>query len=132
MVVLLAAAASGLGDIWVFQLFKRRLSHTWTAAVGPFDPFGRTLCYGQAGRSTTYGPIYGIRFIPADGLATPAAAGIANVSTRGFSLCVALGGILGGLVLRSGLCHWRSHRTAVLGESLIGVGVGLRSAASWV
>ncbi|WP_144672702.1 DedA family protein [Arthrobacter sp. U41] len=127
LVVLLAAAASWLGDILVFQLFKRRLSRTldrWR--------WGRTFhlavhtAIGKAGRSTTYGAIIGIRFIPGGRLATTAAAGIANVSTRGFSLCAALGGLLWAVWSVSlgyvtgtatGLPFWAS--------SLIGAGIGI-------
>ena len=118
VVVLLAAAASWFGDILVFQLFKRRLSHTldrwrWGRA---FHQSVHTAI-GKAGRSTTYGAIIGIRFIPGGRLATTAAAGIANVSTRGFSLCAALGGLGYATGAATGLPFWAS--------SLIGVGVGM-------
>ena len=118
LVVLLAAVSSWLGDLLVFQLFKRRLSHVldrWK--------WGRQFhaavhaAIAKAGRSSTYGAIIGIRFIPGGRLATTAAAGIANVSTRGFSLCAALGGLLwASLVRGAGLFHGLRHRAAVLGE----------------
>jgi membrane protein DedA with SNARE-associated domain len=127
LLVLLAAVASWLGDLLVFQLFKRRLSHVldrWK--WGQRFHAGVHSAIAKAGRSSTYGAIIGLRFIPGGRLATTAAAGIANVSTRGFSLCAALGGLLWaswsvalGYFMGSatGLPFWAS--------SLIGVGVGL-------
>ncbi|MEE2522533.1 VTT domain-containing protein [Pseudarthrobacter sp. J75] len=127
LVVALAALASWIGDVVVFQLFKRRLSHLldrWK--------WGRKLHSGihqaiaKAGRSSTYGTIIGARFIPGGRLATSAAAGIGEVTTRGFSLCAGLGAVLWacwltglGFVTGSttGLPFWAS--------SLIGVAVGL-------
>ena len=87
--------ASWLGDVVVFQLFKRRLSHVldrWR--WGRKFHRGIHAAIAKAGRSSTYGGIIGVRFIPGGRLAMSAAAGIANVSTRGFSLCAALGAIL--------------------------------------
>jgi membrane-associated protein len=123
----LAALASWLGDMVVFQLFKRRLSHVldrWR--------WGRKVHHGihqaiaRAGRSSTYGTIIGARFIPAGRLATSAAAGIADVSVRGFSLCAGLGAVLwaGWLV---GLGYFTGSATGLpfWASSLIGVGVGL-------
>lgn len=127
LIVVLAAFASWLGDILVFQLFKRRLSHVldrWTWGRAFHQSVHRAI--GKAGRSSTYGAIIGVRFIPGGRLATTAAAGIANVSTRGFSLCAAIGGTLWaawsvglGYVTgaATGLPFWAS--------SLIGVGVGM-------
>lgn len=127
LVILLAAVASWLGDLLVFQLFKRRLSHVldrWK--WGLWFHAAVHAAIAKAGRSSTYGAIIGIRFIPGGRLATTAAAGIANVSTRGFSLCAAIGGLLWaswsvalGYFTGSatGLPFWAS--------SLIGVGVGL-------
>ncbi|MEC5181226.1 DedA family protein [Arthrobacter sp. CG_A4] len=127
LLVVLAALASWLGDILVFQLFKRRLSHVldrWR--------WGRTFhqavhrAIGKAGRSSTYGAIIGVRFIPGGRLATTAAAGIANVSTRGFSLCAALGGILWA-VWSVGLGYVTGAATGLpfWASSLIGVGLGI-------
>ncbi|WP_232083355.1 DedA family protein [Arthrobacter sp. SO5] len=126
-IVILAAFASWLGDILVFQLFKRRLSHVldrWKWGLRFHAAVHSAIA--KAGRSSTYGAIIGLRFIPGGRLATTAAAGIANVSTRGFSLCAALGGLLwaswsvglGYLTgAATGLPFWAS--------SLIGVGVGV-------
>ena len=127
LVVVLAALASWLGDLMVFQLFKRRLSHVldrWK--------WGRTFHAGvhaaiaRAGRSSTYGAIIGIRFIPGGRLATTAAAGIANVSTHGFSLCAALGGILWAIwSVALGYFTGSATRLPFWASSLIGVGAGL-------
>jgi membrane-associated protein len=127
LVALLAALASWLGDMMVFQLFKRRLSHVldrWK--------WGRTFHKGvhaaiaKAGRSSTYGAIIGVRFIPGGRLATTAAAGIADVSTRGFSLCAAIGGTLWA-AWSVGLGYFTGSATQLpfWANSLIGVGAGL-------
>lgn len=127
LVAALAALASWLGDMVVFQLFKRRLSHVldrWR--------WGRKVHHGihqaiaRAGRSSTYGTIIGARFIPAGRLATSAAAGIADVSVRGFSLCAGLGAVLWASWL-VGLGYFTGSATGLpfWASSLIGVGVGL-------
>ncbi|GAC1376440.1 MAG: hypothetical protein NVSMB43_16590 [Pseudarthrobacter sp.] len=127
LVAALAALASWLGDMVVFQLFKRRLSHVldrWR--------WGRKVHHGihqalaKAGRSSTYGAIIGARFIPAGRLATSAAAGIADVSVRGFSLCAGLGAVLWASWL-VGLGYFTGSATKLpfWASSLIGVGVGL-------
>ena len=127
LVILLATVSSWLGDLLVFQLFKRRLSHVldrWKWGLRFHAAVHAAIA--KAGRSSTYGAIIGVRFIPGGRLATTAAAGIANVSTRGFSLCAAIGGLLWaswsvalGYFTGSatGLPFWAS--------SLIGVGMGL-------
>jgi membrane-associated protein len=127
LVAILAALASWLGDIMVFQLFKRRLSHVldrWS--WGRKFHSGVHLAIARAGRSSTYGAIIGIRFIPGGRLATTAAAGIANVSTRGFSFCAALGGSLWA-VWSVGLGYVTGSATKLpfWASSLIGVGLGL-------
>jgi membrane-associated protein len=127
LVVLLATLASWLGDVLVFQLFKRRLSHVldrWHWGRAFHLAVHRAI--GQAGRSSTYGAIIGIRFTPGGRLGTTAAAGIANVSTRGFSLCAALGGLLWA-VWSVGLGYFTGAATRLpfWASSLIGVGVGL-------
>jgi membrane-associated protein len=127
LVGVLSATASWLGDMVVFQLFKRRLSHIldrWT--------WGRKIHRGiheaiaKAGRSSAYGTIIGARFIPGGRLATSAAAGIADVSTRGFSLCAGLGGVLWATWL-VGLGFFTGSATGLpfWASSLIGVAVGL-------
>ncbi|WP_426302114.1 DedA family protein [Arthrobacter sp. R-11] len=127
LVGLVAAAASWLGDIVVFQLFKRRLSHVldrwkWGRRVHR----GIHEAIAKAGRSSTYGAIIGARFIPGGRLATSAAAGIADVSARGFSLCAALGGLLWAS-WQTGLGYFAGSTTKLpfWASSLIGVGMGL-------
>ncbi len=127
LVALIAALASWVGDLVVFQLFKRRLSHVldrWS--WGRKFHSGVHLAIARAGRSSTYGGIIGIRFIPGGRLATTAAAGIANVSTRGFSFCAALGGTLWA-VWSAGLGYVTGSATRLpfWASSLIGVVLGL-------
>jgi membrane-associated protein len=123
----LSAAASWLGDVIVFQLFKRRLSHVldhW--AWGRKVHRGIHEAIAKAGRSSTYGTIIGARFIPGGRLATSAAAGIADFSTRGFSLCAGLGAVLWATWL-VGLGYFTGSATRLpfWASSLIGLGVGL-------
>jgi membrane protein DedA with SNARE-associated domain len=127
LVVLLATVASWLGDLLVFQLFKRRLSHVldrWKWGLQFHAAVHSAIA--RAGRSSTYGAIIGLRFIPGGRLATTAAAGIANVSTRGFSLCAALGGLLwASWSVALGYFTGSATRLPFWASSLIGVGVGL-------
>ena len=127
LVVFLAAVASWVGDMVVFQLFRRRLSHVldrwaWGRKVhrGIHDAIAR------AGRSSTYGTIIGARFIPGGRLATSAAAGIANVAVRGFSLCAGIGAVLWACWL-VGLGYFTGSATGLpfWASSLIGVVLGL-------
>ncbi|MEW9872246.1 DedA family protein [Arthrobacter sp. HS15c] len=123
----LSALASWLGDMVVFQLFKRRLSHVldrWR--WGRKFHAGIHAAIAKAGRSTTYGAIIGVRFIPGGRLATSAAAGIADVSVRGFSLCAGLGAILWACWL-VGLGYFTGSATRLpfWASSLIGVVLGL-------
>ena len=123
----LSALASWVGDMVVFQLFKRRLSHVldrwrWGRRVHK----GIHEAIAKAGRSSTYGTIIGARFIPGGRLATSAAAGIADVSVRGFSLCAGLGAILWACWL-VGLGYFTGSTTKLpfWASSLIGVVLGL-------
>lgn len=127
LVLLLAAVASWVGDMVVFQLFRRRLSHVldrwrWGRRVHR----GIHEAIAKAGRTTTYGTIIGARFIPGGRLATSAAAGIASVSVRGFSLCAGLGAILWACWL-VGLGYFTGSATRLpfWASSLIGVMLGL-------
>lgn len=127
LVGLLAAVASWLGDMIVFQLFKRRLGHVldrW--AWGRKIHQGIHRAIAKAGRSSTYGAIIGARFIPGGRLAASAASGIAEVSSRGFSLCAGLGGLLWA-TWQAGLGYFAGSTTKLpfWASSLIGVGVGL-------
>jgi len=127
LVAAIAALASWVGDLVVFQLFKRRLSHVldrWS--WGRRFHSGVHVAIARAGRSSTYGGIIGIRFIPGGRLATTAAAGIANVSTRGFSFCAALGGTLWAVwSVGLGYVTGSATRLPFWASSLIGVGLGL-------
>ena len=127
LVVALSALASWLGDMVVFQLFRRRLSHVldrwrWGRRVHS----GIHEALAKAGRSSTYGAIIGARFIPGGRLATSAAAGIANVSVRGFSLCAGLGAVFWACWL-VGLGYFTGSATGLpfWASSLIGVALGL-------
>jgi membrane-associated protein len=127
LVAALSAFASWIGDVVVFQLFKRRLSHVldrwhWGHRIH----VGMHEAIAKAGRSSTYGTIIGARFIPGGRLATSAAAGIADVSTRGFSLCAGLGAVLWASWL-VGLGYFTGSATKLpfWASSLIGVGLGL-------
>lgn len=126
-VAALSAVASWIGDMVVFQLFKRRLSHVldrwrWGRKVHK----GIHAAIAKAGRSSTYGTIIGARFIPGGRLATSAAAGIAEVSVRGFSLCAGLGAVLWACWL-VGLGYFTGSATKLpfWASSLIGVVLGL-------
>ncbi|MFJ5862419.1 DedA family protein [Pseudarthrobacter sp. NPDC092439] len=127
LVLLLAALASWVGDMVVFQLFRRRLSHVldrwrWGRRVHR----GIREAIAKAGRTSTYGTIIGARFIPGGRLATSAAAGIASVSVRGFSLCAGLGAVLWACWL-VGLGYFTGSATGLpfWASSLIGVALGL-------
>jgi membrane-associated protein len=127
LILFLAAFASWLGDMAVFALFRRRISHvldrwSWGRRVHR----GIHQAIAKAGRSSTYGAIIGARFIPGGRLATSSASGIANVSVRGFSLCAGLGAVLWA-VWQVGLGYFTGSTTKLpfWASSLIGVGVGL-------
>ncbi|MFK4298320.1 membrane-associated protein [Arthrobacter sp. GAS37] len=127
LVGLMAAVASWLGDMIVFQLFKRRLGHMldrWAWGRKVHQGIHRAIA--RAGRSSTYGAIIGARFIPGGRLAASAASGIAEVSSRGFSLCAGLGGLLWA-TWQAGLGYFAGSTTKLpfWASSLIGVGVGL-------
>lgn len=127
LVLALAALASWVGDLVVFQLFRKRLSHVldrwrWGRRVHR----GIHEAIAKAGRTSTYGTIIGARFIPGGRLATSAAAGIASVSVRGFSLCAGLGAVLWACWL-VGLGYFTGSATRLpfWASSLIGVALGL-------
>lgn len=123
----LAALASWLGDIAVFQLFKRRLSHVldrWR--WGRRFHTGVHAAVAKAGRSSTYGGIIGVRFIPGGRLATSAAAGIADVSTPAFNFCAALGAVLwASWLVGLGYFTGSATRLPFWASALIGVTAGL-------
>lgn len=127
LVGLLAAVGSWLGDMMVFHLFKRRLGHLldrWAWGRKVHQGIHRAIA--RAGRSSTYGAIIGARFIPAGRLAASAASGIAEVSSRGFSLCAGLGGLLWA-TWQTGLGYFAGSTTKLpfWASSLVGIVVGL-------
>lgn len=127
LIGVLSAVASWLGDMLVFQLFRRRLSHIldrWKWGSRVHSGIHRAIA--KAGRSSTYGTIIGARFIPGGRLATAAASGIANVSVRGYSLCAGLGAIIWACWL-VGLGYFTGSATRLpfWASSLIGVALGL-------
>src|SRR4029453_2893094 len=127
LILLLAAFASWVGGMAEYFLFKGRVSHVldrW--AWGRKVHRGIHEAIAKAGRSSTYGAIIGARFVPGGRLATSSAAGIANVSVRGFSLCAGLGAVLWA-VWQVGLGYFTGSATKLpfWASSLIGVGVGL-------
>ncbi|WP_253904262.1 VTT domain-containing protein [Arthrobacter sp. Br18] len=93
--VLTAVTASWLGDLALFLIFRRRLTH-W------LDRFrwGRSVHRGlrsaveKAGKSPTYAGLVAVRFLPGGRTASVAAAGIAEVSLKPFLVATAIGAVL--------------------------------------
>jgi membrane-associated protein len=93
--VVTAFAGSWLGDVALFLLFRRRLTHF-------LDRFrwGRSIHRGlrnaidKAGTSPTYAAVVAVRFLPGGRTASVAAAGIAELPLRPFMLAAAGGGVL--------------------------------------
>jgi membrane-associated protein len=130
--VLVAVAGSWLGDLALFLLFRRRLTH-W------LDRFrwGRTVHRGlrsaleKAGTSPTYAGLVAVRFLPGGRTASVAAAGIAEVSLKPFLVATALGAVLWaawllGLGYVTGastdLPLWMSALLGMLVGTLVGAG----------
>jgi len=88
-------AGSWLGDVALFLLFRRKLTHF-------LDRFrwGRSIHRGlrkaidKAGTSPTYAAVVAVRFLPGGRTASVAAAGIAELPLRPFMLAAAAGGAL--------------------------------------
>ncbi|WP_159617167.1 DedA family protein [Arthrobacter zhaoguopingii] len=133
--VLVATTGSWVGDLALFVLFRRRLTH-W------LDRFrwGRSVHGGlrraveKAGKSPTYAGLVAVRFLPGGRTASVAAAGIAEVALRPFMVLTALGACLWAAWLlglgyltgaSTGLPLWVS---VVLGTA-VGTLVGLVTAA---
>ena len=93
--IVTAFAGSWLGDIALFLLFRRRLTHF-------LDRFrwGRSIHRGlrnaidKAGTSPTYAAVVAVRFLPGGRTASMAAAGVAELPLRPFMLAAAAGGVL--------------------------------------
>lgn len=129
--VLLAAAVAALGawigDTLVYFLFKRKFTHLldrfrWGRAVHR----GILRASRKGGRSSTYAAIIAGRFIPGGRTATMAAAGMAQVPTRQFLLCSAIGCTMwGGWMVGLGYLTGSTTNLPFWGSAVIGVGVGL-------
>ncbi|MBG6183369.1 membrane protein DedA with SNARE-associated domain [Arthrobacter sp. CAN_A214] len=128
--VLVAMAGSWLGDLALFLLFRRRLTH-W------LDRFrwGRSVHRGlrsaveKAGKSPTYAGLVAVRFLPGGRTASVAAAGIAEVSLKPFLVATAIGAVLwAGWLLglgyvtgaTTGLPLWMSALLGMLVGTLVG------------
>jgi membrane-associated protein len=94
-VIIAVFAGSWIGDVAIFLLFRRRLTHF-------LDRFrwGRSIHRGlrnaiaKAGTSPTYAAVVAVRFLPGGRTASVAAAGIAELPLRPFMLAAAAGGVL--------------------------------------
>lgn len=93
--VVVAFAGSWVGDVALFLLFRRRLTHF-------LDRFrwGRSIhrelrnAIEKAGSSPTYAAVVAVRFLPGGRTASVAVAGIAELPLRPFMLAAAGGGLL--------------------------------------
>ncbi len=90
-----AFAGSWLGDVAIFLLFRRRLTHfldrfRWGRSVHR----GLRRAIDKAGTSPTYAAVVAVRFLPGGRTASMAAAGIAELPLRPFMLAAAAGGVL--------------------------------------
>lgn len=93
--LLTAALGSWLGDLILYLLFRKRLTHwldrfRWGRAVHR----GIRSAVEKAGKSPTYAGLVALRFLPGGRTAGVAAAGIANVPLRPFMAFAAIGGVL--------------------------------------
>ncbi len=122
-----AALGSILGDLLVYSLFKRRLTHVldrfhWGRMVHK----GIRKAAARGGRSSTAAAMVAGRFIPAGRTATMAAAGIADVSTLRMLRASALGSVIWACwMVGLGYLTGRNSSLPFWANSLIGVGVGL-------
>ncbi|WP_458116317.1 DedA family protein [Arthrobacter sp. D2-10] len=124
--LLTAATGSLLGDLALYLLFRRKLTH-W------LDRFrwGRAVHRGirgaveKAGKSPTYAGLVALRFLPGGRTAGIAAAGIAELPLRPFLGFAALGGILWSVWL-VGLGYISDATTGfpMWASALLGMGVG--------
>ncbi|RJT79896.1 DedA family protein [Arthrobacter cheniae] len=95
LAIVTAFAGSWVGDVALFLLFRRRLTHF-------LDRFrwGRSIHRGlrnvieKAGTSPTYAAVVAVRFLPGGRTASVAVAGIAELPLRPFMLAAAAGGLL--------------------------------------
>jgi membrane protein DedA with SNARE-associated domain len=127
LALLAASSGSLLGDLLVYSLFKRRLTHL-------LDRFGwgRKVHRGirraadKGGRSSTAAAMLAGRFIPAGRTATMAAAGIAEVPAIRVVRASAVGSVLWACwMVGLGYVTGRSTRLPLWANSLIGVALGV-------
>ncbi|MDQ6754072.1 MAG: VTT domain-containing protein [Actinomycetota bacterium] len=127
LALLSTAAGSLMGDLLIYSLFKRRLTHL-------LDRFrwGRKVHSGirraadRGGRSSTAAAMLAGRFIPAGRTATMAAAGIAEVPTARVVRASAVGSVLWAFwMVGLGYVTGRSTNFPLWANSLIGVGLGI-------
>ncbi len=127
LVLTAAVLGSVLGDLLVYSLFKRRLTHVldrfqWGRMVHK----GIRKAAARGGRSSTAAAMVAGRFIPAGRTATMAAAGIADVSTPRVLRASALGSVIWACwMVGLGYLTGRNTSLPFWANSLIGVGVGL-------
>ena len=124
--LLTAATGSLLGDLALYLLFRKKLTH-W------LDRFrwGRAVHRGihnaveKAGKSPTYAGLVALRFLPGGRTAGIAAAGIAELPLRPFLGFAAVGGVLWSIWL-VGLGYISDVTTGfpMWASALLGMGVG--------
>lgn len=95
LAIITAFAGSWLGDVALFLLFRRRLTHfldrfRWGRAIHG----GLRNAIDKAGTSPTYAAVVAVRFLPGGRTASVAVAGIAELPLRPFMLAAAAGGVL--------------------------------------
>ena len=128
-------AGSWLGDLALFLLFRRKLTHLldryrWGRSVHR----GLRKAIASAGSSSTYAAVVAVRFLPAGRTASVAAAGIAELPLRPFALASAAGGALWtawlvGLGFLAGVSTGFSTGLSALLGMVVGTLVGVITAA---
>jgi membrane protein DedA with SNARE-associated domain len=127
LALLAAALGCVLGDLAVYGLFRRRLTHLldrfgWGRRVHR----GIRTAVARGGRSSTLAAIVAGRFIPAGRTATMAAAGIADVPLRRVLRGVILGAVLWSVwMVGLGYVTGRTMGLPLWANTLIGMAVGI-------
>lgn len=124
--LLTAATGSLLGDLALYLLFRKKLTHwldrfRWGRAVHR----GIRNAVEKAGKSPTYAGLVALRFLPGGRTAGIAAAGIAELPLRPFLGFAAVGGVLWSIWL-VGLGYISDVTTGfpMWASALLGMGVG--------
>lgn len=128
-------AGSWLGDLALFLLFRRKLTHLldrfrWGRSVHR----GVRKAIASAGSTSTYAGVVAVRFLPGGRTASVAAAGIAELPLRPFALASAAGGVLWtawlvGLGFVAGVSTGFPTELSALLGMLVGTLVGVITAA---